>query len=384
MRVSVRVVAVAGDQSAALGGQRAGGDEAAMAFGEGFGGFRAVLLQPRHIGDDEGVEADCVGIAEQWQRQRKDGIVLSVAAMRSQTSEKQPGRMRHHMNEHTISESGLRATVRALGAELCSFQGPGGEMLWQAGPVWPRHAPVLFPIVGRLKNDVLRHEGREYRMTQHGFARDRAFAWGARATDHCRLVLTDDEFTRAMYPFAFRFEMEFRIADGALCVTYRTVNTGDVMLPASQGAHPAFRWPLTDGVAKEAHFLTFEADETALVPRLESGLLGEACHPSPIVDRVLALNERLFAADAIVLPAPASRWVRYIAPGTAGLEMRWEEFPSFGIWMRPPGNFLCLEPWAGMTSPVEWDGDFVDKPGVVLIAPGDKLVSRFSLRVLGV
>jgi galactose mutarotase-like enzyme len=286
------------------------------------------------------------------------------------------------MSEHTISQGGLRATVRSMGAELCSFQGAAGEMLWQAGPAWPRHAPVLFPIVGRLKGDTLRHDGKAYRMTQHGFARDREFTWVVRDADHCRLVLTDDEATRAMYPFAFRFEMDFRIADGALDVTYRTTNTGGVVLPASQGAHPAFHWPLADGVAKEAHVLTFEADERAPMPRVVGGLLGEATTPSPIVDRVLALNEGLFAEDALILPRPASRWVRYTAPGVSGLEMRWEGFPSFAVWMRPPGDFLCLEPWAGMASPADWDGDFVDKPGVELIAPGGELVSRFSLRVL--
>ena len=286
------------------------------------------------------------------------------------------------MSEHTISQGSIRATVRAMGAELCSFEGPDGEMLWQAGPAWPRHAPVLFPIVGRLKDDILRHDGKAYRLTQHGFARDRAFTWEVREADHCVLSLTDDDATRAMYPFAFRFEMDFRIADGALAVTYRTTNSGNVVLPVSQGAHPAFRWPLADGVAKDKHVLTFEADETAPVPRVEGGLLGQARHPSPIVDRVLPLAEALFAEDAIILPQPASRWVRYTAPGAPGLEMRWDGFPSFGIWMRPPGDFLCLEPWLGMASPVEWDGDFVDKPGVALVPPGGHLVSRFELRVL--
>lgn len=286
------------------------------------------------------------------------------------------------MSEHTISQGGLCATVRSMGAELCSFQGTAGEMLWQAEPAWPRHAPVLFPIVGRLKDDTLRHDGKAYRMTQHGFARDREFSWVAREADHCRLVLTDDEATRAMYPFAFRFEMDFRIADEALAVSYRTTNTGNVTLPVCQGAHPAFRWPLADGVAKEAHVLTFEADESAPMPRVVGGLLGNATAPSPIVDRVLPLNEGLFAADALILPQPASRWVRYTAPGAPGIEMRWEGFPSFGIWMRPPGDFLCLEPWAGMASPADWDGDIVDKPGVALVAHGAEFVSRFELRVL--
>ena len=92
-----------------------------------------------------------------------------------------------------MSNGTLSATVKADGAELCSLRdAAGAEMLWQGAPVWPRHAPVLFPIVGRLKDDTLRHEGKSYRLTQHGFARDRRFAWLNRSATACRLVLHED------------------------------------------------------------------------------------------------------------------------------------------------------------------------------------------------
>ena len=97
------------------------------------------------------------------------------------------------MDRHVLSNGTLSATIKADGAELCSLRDAAGEeMLWQAGPAWPRHAPVLFPIVGRLKDDRLRHQGRSYRLTQHGFARDRRFAWLNRSATACRLVLHED------------------------------------------------------------------------------------------------------------------------------------------------------------------------------------------------
>jgi galactose mutarotase-like enzyme len=287
------------------------------------------------------------------------------------------------MDRHSISGDGLRATIRTLGAELCSLRdAAGSEMLWQAGPAWPRHAPVLFPIVGRLKDDRLLHGGQDYRLTQHGFARDRQFAVAELTPTTCRMVLRDDAATRALYPFGFRFELAFHIEGGALRVGYTTTNTGDAILPVNMGAHPAFRWPLADGVAKEAHILTFERDESAPMPRLSGGLLGRAIHPSVIHGRVLPLNEALFATDALILPAPASRWVRFTAPGAPGIEMRWEGFPSFGIWMRPGGDFLCLEPWHGMASPADWDGQFIDKPGMALLTPGESLDASYTLRLL--
>src|SRR5260221_13008114 len=106
---------------------------------------------------------------------------------------------------HTLRSSGIEATIKAHGAELCSLKDPQGvELIWQAGPVWPRHAPLLFPIVGRLKNDELRHRGKTYPMTQHGFARDQGFEWAERGSRSCTLVLTDDAATRSKFPFSFR------------------------------------------------------------------------------------------------------------------------------------------------------------------------------------
>lgn len=285
-------------------------------------------------------------------------------------------------DRHTITAAGLSATILAQGAELCSFSGPYGEMLWQAGPAWPRHAPVLFPIVGRLASDTLRHDGQTHHLTQHGFARDRRFTWTHRTEDRCVLVLSDDEASLALYPFAFRFTLDFHLTDGRLVVEYEARNTGDVPLPVNMGAHPAFRWPLADGIPKETHRLEFEADEPGPIPRVSSGLLTEAIYPSPIVDRVMKLSESLFSTDAVILPHPASRSVRFTAPGAPGLEMRWDGFPSFGVWMRPPGDFLCLEPWHGMASPADWDGEFMDKPGIARLAPGERLRASYAVRVL--
>src|SRR5690242_14819130 len=121
------------------------------------------------------------------------------------------------MDRHELSNGTLSATIKADGAELCSLRDAvDEEMLWQAGAIWPRHAPVLFPIVGRLKDDMLRHQGRTYRLTQHGFARDRRFAWLNRTATTCSLVLHEDAETRAMYPYAFRLEVAFALDDDTL------------------------------------------------------------------------------------------------------------------------------------------------------------------------
>jgi len=281
-----------------------------------------------------------------------------------------------------LASGGLQAVVAAQGAELQSLRTAGGhELLWQAGPAWPRHAPVLFPIVGRLKDDQLRHEGRAFRLTQHGFARDRRFRLAESGADHARFVLEDDDRTRAMYPFAFRLEIGYRLAGHRLEVSYTVANTGASLLPASIGAHPAFAWPLLPGLG--AHRIVFDAEETGPVRRLEDGLLRPDPAPNPLSGRFLELAPELFEHDAIILEAPASRSLRYGLPGGPGLRIGWDGFHQLGIWSRSGAPFLCIEPWAGLASPTGFDGDIMLKPHIQLIAAGDSFVASWTLEAEG-
>lgn len=281
----------------------------------------------------------------------------------------------------TISNGRVMATIKADGAELCSLKNADGhEVMWQAGPEWPRHAPILFPIVGRLKGDVLRHRGQTYPMTQHGFARDQRFAWTAREKTLCALSLTDNAESRAKYPFPFRLDVSYAVEGDELVVGYAITNTGDAMLPASIGAHPAFHWPLTEGVAKEAHSIVFERTEPAPIRRLDGGLLLPEPEATAVQGDKLPLSEGLFAGDAMIFDQIASHALRYQAPGAPTMTFAWDGFPQLGIWSKPSGAaFLCIEPWHGYASPVDFDGEFSDKPGVMQIAVGE--TRRFTQRI---
>ncbi len=274
----------------------------------------------------------------------------------------------HHQ---LAAPEGLSATVTANGAELTSIKTPAGqEILWQAGPEWRRHAPILFPIVGRLAGDTLRHAGRSYAMGQHGFARDRRFAWVSCTADACTLALTDDEQTRQLYPFRFRLEITYALKANALTVNYTVSNPGETVLPASIGAHPAFVWPLPNAPTGAPHDLVFDDPETGPVHRLQAGLLGPTV-TNPIDGRTLRLDPALFADDALILLAPRSRGLLYGPRGQPGLRLTWHGLPNFGIWSKPSGApFLCLEPWHGTSDPADFAGDFVDKPGLRLLPPG--------------
>ena len=285
-------------------------------------------------------------------------------------------------DSHTLRADGITATVLAHGAELCSLRNEQGlELLWQAGPQWPRHAPLLFPIVGRLKNDELRHRRKTYRMTQHGFARDQRFEWVERTLTSCSLILGDNAATRAGYPFAFRLMVTYKVQQADLDVTMEVTNTGGEMLPASIGAHPAFNWPLLPGMAKESYTLIFAGQESAPIRRLKDGLLRSAPEPTPVHGKTLALSERLFDDDAVIMDSLASTSVRYAADRGPSIEMFWEGFPELGIWSKPGGApFVCIEPWHGMASPSDFDGEFADKPGLMHIAPGGNQVLKYRIR----
>ena len=282
---------------------------------------------------------------------------------------------------HKLRSEAITATIAAHGAELCSLQNAQGlELLWQAGAAWPRHAPLLFPIVGRLKNDQLQHRGKAYPMTQHGFARDLRFDWAERGPTSCTLTLTDDAATRSRYPFPFRLAVTYSVNKAELEVVLEITNTGDEMLPASIGAHPAFNWPLLPGLEKEAYELTFSSEERSPIRRLKDGLLKAEPEPTPVRGKVLSLSEKLFAEDAVILDRLASHSVRYAAARGPSIEIHWEGFRELGIWSKPAGAaFLCIEPWHGLASPLTFDGEFADKPGVMHLAPGE--VRTLSYRI---
>ena len=286
---------------------------------------------------------------------------------------------------HTIRSGGLTATIKAHGAEMCSLKHKDGtEFVWQAGPAWPRHAPLLFPIVGRLANDEMRHQGKTYRMTQHGFARDSRFAWGERGENRCTLVLEDSEATRALYPFAFRLTAAYALDDAGLDLSLTVANTGKETLPASVGGHPAFNWPLQDGLPKESYALTFAKEEPAPVRRVEDGLLLAATDPSLVRGELLPLSESLFTTDAVIIDPVNSDAVRYASDDGTGpwLKMSWRGFRELGVWSKPSGApFLCIEPWRGYASPKGFDGEFTDKPGLMHIAPGAEEQVSFRIEV---
>ncbi len=284
-----------------------------------------------------------------------------------------------------IASDGLTARISPLGAELWSLtDATGAEYMTDADPAfWTGHAPVLFPIVGMVRDGRYRLDGREYTIPKHGVARGAKFRVTSTGSDFAHFQLVDSVETHAAYPFAFALDVDFSLAGNTLQIAATVCNRGDVPMPFSFGFHPAFAWPLPGGAAKEAHRLVFEHDEPAPIRRIDPacGLLLPDPQPTPVEGRDLAPSSALFEPDALIWDTLSSRAASFGAEGGAWLDLAWPDCPMLGVWQKPGAAYLCIEPWAGIADPVGFDGDFREKPGVMELAPGRAEAFRMDVTV---
>lgn len=275
----------------------------------------------------------------------------------------------------TISSPSLSVGIATVGAELMSFKDSAGrEWLWQGDPAsWARRAPMLFPVVGRCGGGGVRHEGKLYPMASgHGYAPTSDFAVLSSDATSCTLRLDPSEGTRVHFPFDMRLDVAFTVAGNTLTQVATVTNLDKTVGVASVGFHPGFQWPLPPASdrAQEDHVVQFEKAETAPIRRIVSSRLTVDTFPNEIEGRILRLRPGLFAADAMVFDRPASRSVWFGVPGLPGVRADFPDCPQLGLWMRPGARYLCIEPWQGFHCPEDFDGDVMDKPGMVRLEPG--------------
>jgi galactose mutarotase-like enzyme len=283
----------------------------------------------------------------------------------------------------TIGNAQLTARISSQGAELHSLVPAwGGELIWQADPaVWGWHAPNLFPVVGALADDILVHGGVRYGMKSHGFLRHSLTTPVEQAADRVSFRLTDSAETRRQYPFSFALTVSYRLEDDRLIQSFTVENPDSRTLLVSLGAHPAFRWPLSESLDRAAHRLVFAQAEPQGIRRVVDNGLGLDYLPTPVVGRVLPLADSLFDKGAIVWDRRNSSSLTYGVAGKLGIEMTFGDFPHLGVWTKPGGaQFLCVEPWQGHMSPLGFRGELADKPGIVSIAPGASRQWSWTIR----
>lgn len=267
-------------------------------------------------------------------------------------------------------DNGDCAEIALFGAELGRWRADGVELIWAKEPkIWDQTAPILFPVVGWTRNGQATVDGRNYPLALHGFAWKKRFAIVEQRDDYLRLALDDDDETRAIYPFAFRFEVEFRLRRRVLENNLFVTNTGDRPLPYACGLHPAFRWPLAGSDAQ--HAIVFQKQEQADVPIIgPGGLFAKTTKPTPLDGRRMPLTPDIFARDALCFLNIASHSLVFDSGAGARLSVTLDDFPHVGFWTLPPAPYLCLEPWTGHGDPEDFQGDLYEKPSMRILAPG--------------
>ena len=284
---------------------------------------------------------------------------------------------------YEIKNEHIKAKIKSFGAELNSLQkiDEDLEYMWQGdSKYWNRHSPILFPIVGRLKNDSYTYQNQKYNMTQHGFARDKEFEVIKNEADFMEFRLKSDEKTLEIYPFSFELYLSYKLEKNSLIVSYKVINKSDDKMLFSIGAHPAFNWTLKEDEKKENYFLEFEnIKETKRYFLNDKGLVYDSVDLK-IIDNKIALNEELFKNDALVfedlniktLTLKNSINENYI-------KLNFENFPYLGIWSKPTGApFICIEPWFGVADDENSNQNFEDKKGIITLEK-DEIFSCFYI-----
>lgn len=266
------------------------------------------------------------------------------------------------MENIILQNEELTASIAGMGAELQSLKTASGtEYMWQAGEEWPKHSPVLFPVVGTLRNNSYIYNGKRFEMPRHGFARTMLFKVKEQTPTGVIFELRANEATREVYPFEFIFQIGYRLRSNRLSVEYLVENTGDGVMPFAIGGHPAFNVPMKNGAAYDDHYLQFEDDKQLTTYVLQDGLLSKEEKQIMLdEDNRLWLSKALFASDALVSTSHRSRRVTLAAKGVPGnLVFSFDGFPHLGIWAAKGADFVCIEPWLG-------HADWVDAPENVL------------------
>lgn len=286
---------------------------------------------------------------------------------------------------HEINNEYIKIAVAEHGAELQSLlDRTGQEYMWNGDPaIWGKHSPVLFPIVGSLKEHTYFFEGKAYQLDRHGFARNMDFVLSEQQRAALVFTLQSTDDTLKVYPFLFELNIKYRLQEKTVLVTYEVKNTGDGDMWFSVGGHPAFKLPLFEGDAYVEYHLEFEkTEDTGKWPVLEGGLIAAA--PVPFLEKTnrLSLNKNLFIKDALVFKDLQSEKIALVANKTGkGLVFAWEGFPFFGIWAAPGADFICLEPWCGIADGIDAGQDLTQKEGINRLPAGARFERTWSVTI---
>ena len=273
---------------------------------------------------------------------------------------------------HILQNNHLKITAKEAGAELTSIlkKTTNTEYLWQAHlTYWGRHAPVLFPIVGKLKKDTYKLGQQTYTMKQHGLARNMNFKLAENDGFSLYYELTSTKDTLKQYPFPFELLIQYTLKEKDIIVFYRVTNPSTKPIYFSIGGHPAFNCPLQKNEKRSDYQLVFTQKETATTQRLTDGNRNGITAPVLKNDKILPITNTLFDEDALIFDNLKSSKVHLQKDSKKVLSFDFTGFPYLGIWSKNRKSpFVCIEPWYGIADSTAHNQQLKEKEGIIQLA----------------
>ncbi|MGY6650469.1 aldose 1-epimerase family protein [Wenyingzhuangia sp. IMCC45574] len=290
------------------------------------------------------------------------------------------------MANYTLENDFLKATFTTAGAELISLKSNQGiEYIWNGDAThWGRHTPVLFPIVGGLKDNTFFVEGEKFEMKQHGFARNSEFNVISQTEDSLTFELTANSETLKLYPFDFVLHLEYTLSSKGLNTKYTVKNPANKELIFSIGAHPAYTCPFEEGQTREEYMLVFDNDAAPesqlLIDGSRDGSTLEVFNQGGLLD----LPKTIFDHDALVLNPNPFQEVSFVhePTGKTYMSVTFKDFPYLGIWSaNAEAPFICIEPWHGIADHIDHNQELKDKEGMISLAAKEEFTCEYLVTI---
>lgn len=290
---------------------------------------------------------------------------------------------------HTIKNNSLQISVKNVGAELCSIKSlkSGKEYMWDANSkFWGSHAPVLFPIIGSLKNGEFLFETKKYSVPKHGLIRNNNnLKIDATKSNRLEYSFKFNDESLKLYPFQFEFFVRYILTDNTISVEHEVINhSHDMAMYFSLGGHPAFKCPINSDEQYSDYYLEFEKEEFLDTWELQSdGLIGPKKHPLLMNNRQLSLDEKIFNNGALIIKNLNSKIISLKSRKTNQVLMvDYREFSNLALWAIPGAQFICIEPWLGLPDNYNTNQDFIIKEGNIKLNHNKRFKASYTITIM--
>ncbi|WP_270593329.1 aldose 1-epimerase family protein [Faecalibacillus faecis] len=287
-----------------------------------------------------------------------------------------------------LSNQYLTVNLHPKGAEIISIVGNQDHInyMWKRDACqWANSAPILFPIVGAIKNDTCRIDGKEYHMIQHGFARHNEFEIKNQSQTEVTFTLVSNDEIIKQYPFLFELNVTYKLVENTLTCFINVKNKDHQTIYFQVGGHPAFACPFMENESSNDYYVEFSEYETRNQKVIDVAKRGMSHVQLPFFDheKRFFVRQQLFNNDAIVIKDFKSENISIKSLNhQKSIVFHMQGFDHVGLWTaKHVGGLLAIEPWVGHADYVDFDGEFKEKESCVALDTDKEFNVQFAVEI---